>query len=180
MTTYTGKTFGQTRDVEYAPSAATYALVGLRFIMGWIMFQGGIVKLIDSEWTAAGFLKFAIPEGNPFITQFGAMAGSPVIDFLVPWGLTLTGIGLMLGALVRWNAFWAAFMMIMFWAASLTGGLMQGLPLEHGWVMDDHLVYALILFALGAFGAGRIYGVDGIIERSEFVEKNAWLKWILG
>ena len=180
MTTYTGKAFGRTHPIEFSQSAATYALVGLRFIMGWILFQGGIVKILDSEWTAAGFLNFAIPEGNPFTTQFAAMAGNPVIDFLVPWGLTLTGIGLILGALVRWNAFWAAFMMIMFWAASLTGGLAQGLPLEHGWVMDDHLVYALLLFALGAFGAGRIYGADGIIERTKFVENNSWLKWLLG
>ncbi len=180
MTTFTGKAFGRTQPIEFSSSAATYALVGLRFIMGWIMFQGGIVKLLDSEWTAAGFLKFAIPEGNPFINQFAAMAGNPVIDFLVPWGLTLTGIGLMIGAFVRWNAFWAAFMMVMFWAASLTGGLLQGLPLEHGWVMDDHLVYALLLFALGAFGAGRIFGADATLERTEFVEKHPQLKWLLG
>lgn len=180
MTTYTSKAFGRTNPIEFSASAATYALVGLRFIMGWVLFQGGIVKVLDPEWTAAGFLKFAVPEGNPFTSQFAAMAGSPAIDFLVMWGLTLTGLGLMIGAFVRWNAFWAAFMMIMFWAASLTGGIMQGLPLEHGWVMDDHLVYALLLFALGAFGAGRIYGADATIEKTEIVENNSWLKWLLG
>ena len=180
MATYTGKIFGRDMSVEYTPSAAMSALVALRVIMGWILFQGGIVKLLNPDWTAAGYLTHAIPEGNPFAAQFGSMAGSPVIDFLVPWGLTLTGIGLLVGALVRWNAFWAAFMMIMFWAASLTGGLAQGLPLEHGWVMDDHLVYTILLFALGAFGAGRLFGLDATIERSEFVKQNAWLKWLLG
>jgi thiosulfate dehydrogenase [quinone] large subunit len=148
--------------------------------MGWVLFQGGIVKVLDPKWTAAGFLKFGVPEANPFIHQFMGMADSATIDFLVMWGLTLTGLGLMLGALVRWNAFWGAFMMIMFWAASLTGGLSQGLPIAHGWVIDEHIVYALLLFALGAFGAGRIYGGDALIERTDFVEKNAWLKWILG
>lgn len=180
MTTYTGKVLGRERDIEYSPSATTNALVGLRILMGWVMFQGGIVKLLDSEWTAAGFLNFAIPDGNPFITQFANMAGSPIIDFLVPWGLTLTGIGLILGAFVRWNAFWAAFMMLMFWVASFTGGLAQGLPLEHGWVVDDHLVYAVLLFALGALGAGRIFGVDGFLEKTDFVRNNEWLKSILG
>lgn len=180
MTTYTTKVFGRENHTEFAPSAATTALFGLRIIMGWVLFQGGIVKLLDSTWTAAGFLTYAIPEGNPFATQFAAMAGNPVIDFLVPWGLTLTGIGLLFGAFVRWNAFWAAFMMIMFWAASLTGGITQGLPLEHGWVFDDHLVYALLLFALGAFGAGRIIGFDRRLEETDFVANNTWLKWLLG
>lgn len=182
MTTYNleNKVFGKTVRTEYNATTIGYAMVALRVLMGWILFQGGIVKVLDPEWTAAGFLQFAIPEGNPFTAQFAALAGNPTIDFLVMWGLTLTGLGLMVGALVRWNAFWAAFMMIMFWAASLTGGLLAGLPLEHGWVVDDHLLYAILLFALGAFGTGRLFGVDGYLEEMPFVKNNRWLKAILG
>lgn len=182
MTTYEleNKIFGQTVRTEYNSHVIGYAIVAMRVLMGWILFQGGIVKVLDPEWTAAGFLQFAIPEGNPFTAQFAVMAGSPLIDGLVAWGLTLTGLGLIIGALVRWNAFWAAFMMVMFWAASLQGGLLAGLPLEHGWVVDDHLVYAILLFALGAFGAGRLYGVDAILENTPTVTKNKWLKLLLG
>ena len=114
--------------------------------MGWTLFQGGITKLItypdanpEDNWTAAGFLNNAIPEGNPFVGLWGSMAGNPLVDQLVMWGLTLTGLGLILGALVRWNAFWGAVMMLFSWAASLQGGLLQGLPLAHGWVVDDHV-----------------------------------------
>jgi thiosulfate dehydrogenase [quinone] large subunit len=172
--------FGKRDEIAYEGTVVGYVLVGLRVLMGWVMFQGGIVKILDPEWTAAGYLNFAIPEGNPFIDTFAGMAGSPVIDFLVPWGLTLTGIGLIFGALTRWNAFWAAFMMMMFWAASLTGGLAQGLPLEHGWVVDDHLVYAVLLFGLGAFGAGRIFGVDRYLENTALVKRIPALKYLLG
>ncbi len=182
MTTYKldNRMFGKTLRTEYNKTAIGYAIVALRVLMGWVMFQGGIVKVLDPEWTAAGYLNFAIPEGNPFVTQFAAMAGNPAIDFLVAWGLTLTGLGLILGAFVRWNAFWAAFMMMMFWAASLHGGLAAGLPFEHGWVVDDHLIYAILLFAIGAFGAGRLYGFDAIFEATPFVHRNKWLKAILG
>lgn len=182
MTTYQMKhqMMGKTVETEYEGTIVGYVLVALRVVMGWILFQGGIVKVLDPTWTAAGFLQFAIPEGNPFVAQFAAMAGNPVIDFLVPWGLTLTGIGLILGALTRWNAFWGAFMMIMFWAASLTGGLAQGLPLEHGWVMDDHLLYAILLFGLGAFGAGRILGVDRYLENTAWIKRYPILKYLLG
>jgi thiosulfate dehydrogenase [quinone] large subunit len=71
-------------------------------------------------------------------------------------------------------------MMLFFWAAALEGGLMAGLPLAHGWVVDDHLVYAALLFGLGAIGAGRILGLDAYIEDMEFVQKNGWLRWLLG
>lgn len=179
--------FGRETTFEYSETWLGYALVGLRIVMGWTLFQGGLTKLItyldgdpSTNWTAEGFLLRAIPEGNPFMGVWEGMAGSPVIDGLVMWGLTLTGLGLMLGALVRWNAFWGAIMMLVFWAASLQGGLMAGLPLEHGWVIDDHVVYAVLLFGLGAAGVGRILGLDGVIERSRFVQRNGWLRYLLG
>ncbi|MEM9953525.1 MAG: DoxX family membrane protein [Chloroflexota bacterium] len=177
---FEGNLFGVDVKTEYNALSIAYAIVLMRVVMGWVMFQGGIVKVIDPEWTAAGFLQFAIPEGNPFMNLWANFAGSPLIDGLVAWGLTLTGLGLMLGALTRWNAFWAAFMMIMFWMASLQGGLAEFLPLEHGWVVNDHIVYAIVLFGLGALGSGRILGVDSIIEKSEFVKNNGFLKLFLG
>lgn len=180
MTTLNSKLLGRETTFEYSEGAIGYALVALRVVMGWVLFQGGISKVLAGDWTAAGYLQFAIPEGNPFMGLWASFAGSPVIDFLVMWGLTLTGLGLIIGALTRWNAFWGAFMMIMFWMASLQGGLAQGFPLEHGYFVDDHLVYAVLLFGLGAFGAGRIIGFDAIIEKMEFVKKAPFLKYLLG
>ena len=170
------------RDVrfDYSGLWLGYAVVILRVAMGWVLFQGGIVKVLDPSWSASGFLLHAIPEGNPFTGFWASIAGSPMIDMLNAWGLTLTGLGLMLGALVRWNAFWGAVMMLFYWAASLHGGIAQLLPLEHGWIVDDHLLYAALLFGLGAFGAGRILGIDAYLEKSEVVKNNSWLKLLLG
>ncbi|WP_135303484.1 DoxX family protein [Haloarcula amylovorans] len=179
--------FGRETDFEYSEHWIGYAILALRVTMGWVLLQGGLTKLITyldadpaNDWTAAGYLANAIPEGNPFVGMWGAMAGSPLIDMLVMWGLTLTGIGLIVGAFVRWNAFWGAVMMLMFWAASLQGGLMAGLPIAHGWVVDDHVVYAALLFGLGAIGAGRILGLDAYLEKLDVVKNNAWLRALLG
>ncbi len=179
--------FGRETDFEYSERWIGYSIVIMRVVMGWVLFQGGVTKLVTyldappaNDWTAAGFLANAIPEGNPFTGMFAAMAGSATVDLLVMWGLTLTGLGLIVGALVRWNAFWGAVMMLMFWMASLTGGLMQGLPVAHGWVVDDHLVYAVLLFGLGAIGAGRILGLDARIEELGLVKRNRWLRYLLG
>jgi len=51
-------------------------------------------------------------------------------------------------------------MMLFYWLASLTGarGRPARRPRER---VDDHIVYAAPPFGLGAFGAGRILGVDG-------------------
>lgn len=172
--------FGREVSFAYDSTWVGRALVGMRVLMGWILLQGGLTKLFDPDWTAQGFLANAIPPGNPFMDLWSNMAGNVVIDQLVIWGLTLTGLGLILGAAVRWNAFWAAVMMLFFWASSLEGGLLQGLPVAHGWVVDDHLVYVVLLFGLGAFGAGRILGVDRWLEETQLVQNNPWLKKLLG
>lgn len=173
--------FGRKVEFAYSERAFAYALFALRIVMGWTFLQGGLTKLLAPEgWSAAGFLANAIPEGNPFVGMFAAMAGNPVIDALNMWGLTLVGLSLLLGAFVRWSAFWGAVMMIFYWMASLQGGLLQGLPLEHGWVVDDHIVYAVLLYGLGAFGAGRILGLDAVLEKITYVREHPRLAYILG
>jgi thiosulfate dehydrogenase [quinone] large subunit len=178
---------GRETNFEYSETWIGYALLGMRIVMGWVLFQGGVTKLITyldadpaNNWTAAGFLTNAVPAGNPLTGLFASMAGNPLIDMLNMWGLTLTGLGLLLGAFVRWNAFWGAVMMLFYWLAALEGGLLAGLPLAHGWVVDDHLVYAVLLFGLGAFGAGRILGLDAYLEEMEFVRGNRWLRYVMG
>jgi thiosulfate dehydrogenase [quinone] large subunit len=179
--------FGRRTDFEYSETWIGYALFGMRLVMGWVLLQGGLTKLVTyldadpaNNWTAAGYLANAVPAGNPFAGAFAAMAGNPVIDMLNMWGLTLTGLALLLGAFVRFSAFWGAVMMLFYWASSLEGGLFAGLPLAHGWVVNDHIVYAVLLFGLGAFGAGRIFGVDAYLEDLEFVQGNRWLRYLMG
>jgi thiosulfate dehydrogenase [quinone] large subunit len=176
---YQADIFGKEISVEYSSDTVAYALVAMRIVMGWIFLQGGIPKVLDPNWTAAGFLN-NVPEGNPFPEFFASMAGNPTIDFLNQWGLTLVGIALILGILTRWSAFWGAVMMFFYWLASLEGGLTDFLPIEYGYVVDSHIVYIFLLFGLGAFGAGRVFGLDGWLEDTDFVQNNRWLNYFMG
>lgn len=173
------KLFGRDVSLEYSERWIGRSLLAMRLGMGWIMLQGGLTKLMDPSWTAAGYLS-NVPAGNPFVTLWSSMAGVPLVDQLVVWGLVLTGLGLIFGALLRWSAFWAAAMNLLFWASSLEGGITQGLPVAHGWVVDSHIVYIALLLGLGAFGSGRILGVDQYLENTSIVESNQWLKYFLG
>ncbi|WP_132059036.1 DoxX family protein [Halorussus amylolyticus] len=176
MTTRTleAELFGRRTTFEYSETWVGYALLALRVVMGWTMFYAGITKVLDPEWSAAGFLLNAIPEGNPFGGMWATLANDWLwlIDPLNAWGLTLVGLALLVGAFVRWSAFWGAVMMLFYWAASL--------PLENGIVIDDHVVYALLLFGLGAFGAGRIFGLDEYLEDIGVVNRYPALRYFLG
>ncbi|MFC6725950.1 phosphoribosylformylglycinamidine synthase subunit PurQ, partial [Halobium palmae] len=140
--------FGREVRFDYSESWIGYSLFLLRVVMGWVLFQGGITKVLDPEWTAAGFLLNAIPEGNPLMGLWSTLGTDYVgiIDPLNAWGLTLTGLALLVGAFVRWSAFWGAVMMLFYWLAALQGGLLQGLPIAHGegrFEIDDERYEAL-------------------------------------
>lgn len=149
---------------------AATAVVSLRLVMGWLFFYSGITKVLDPEWTASGYLVHAVPEGNPFAGIWTVLAGMPMVDILFQFGLTLVGLGLMLGAFTRWNAFWGSVMMLLIWASSL--------PLKHGIVVDKHIVYIAVLVGLSAVGAGRIAGLDAYLE-STVAKDNSWLRYLM-
>lgn len=148
--------------------------------MAWIFIQAGLDKLLDPTWTAETFLTGAVPEANPFNGLWVLMAGSPAVDILVVYGQIGIGLALLLGLMFRFAALMGGIQMMLFWMAQLEGGILQGLPVEHGYVIDSLIVYIMILIGLSAFDAGRIYGFDQRLEESGMVEKHPWLKYLMG
>ncbi|QSG14580.1 putative membrane protein, DoxD family [Halapricum desulfuricans] len=147
----------------------------LRLVMGWVFFYAGIDKLLAGDWSAQGYLMGAASrEGSLFPGLWETMAQNYVglIDPLNMWGLTLVGLALIVGAAVRWSAFWGSVIMLFYY--------LSGYPLENSLLIDSHVVYIALLFGIGAFGAGRILGVDEYLERTAVVENNPWLRYVLG
>lgn len=173
--------FGRTVKFDYAEHWVGYSLLAMRVTMGWIMLQGALTKLVDPSWTAAGYLSNT-PAGNPFNAVWTMLAAEPylgVVNILVVLGLLCTGIGLMAGLLTRISAFFGALMNLFFWASSLKGGLLAGLPVAHGWVVDSHIIYIVLMLGVAEFGAGRILGLDAKLEKTDFVQKRQWIKRFL-
>lgn len=127
----------------------------LRVLVGWVLFQGGIVKVLDSRWTATGYLNNAISEGNPLISLWMTLAGNPVVDILVAWGLTLGGLAIILGVFFKWAAYLSSLLLFMLWLSHLQGGLLQGLPLENGWVVSEHIIYIVLLIHMAKGNYGK-------------------------
>lgn len=129
-------------------------LAALRIALGWLFFYAGITKVLNPAWSAKGYLL-----GSKTFAGFYAWLASdgvlPIVDFVNEWGLTLLGVSLMLGVFVRLSSLLGALMMFLYWLPVLDFP-----KVEHGWLVDDHVIYALVLLFFAAVKAGRWYGLE--------------------
>lgn len=174
-TTQTTSLFGRTDAFDDAGSAATSLLLAVRLITGYWFLHAGWTKftfVAGEPFDASGYLANA---DSPIAWLFGYVAETPWLleftNFMIPLGEFLIGLGVLLGALTRLAAFFGGFLMVLFYLGNADWA--------HGYVNGD--LMGLLLFAIVAvFAAGRVVGVDGFIEDTEFVSQRPWLRYILG
>jgi thiosulfate dehydrogenase [quinone] large subunit len=179
--------FGRNVTLNYSETWLGYSLLGLRLVMAWVFLQAGLAKLAEGgfseplAWSSTGFLENAIAGANPLSGLFTWFANyAAIVDPLVIFGQILIGLALLFGAVLRFAAMMGALQMFFFWTAAWEGGLMEGFPVAHGYFVDSTFVYLLLLFGLGAWGAGRIAGLDAKLEQTAIVQNNPWLRYLLG
>ncbi|TQQ82821.1 DoxX family protein [Halonotius terrestris] len=172
---------------NYSETWLGYSMLALRVVMAWVFLQAGLAKLFEGglsdplAWSSAGFLNNAIAEANPLYGVFQFFANyTAIIDPMVVFGQILIGLALLFGIFVRFAALMGAIQMTFFWTAAWQGGLMAGFPVAHGYFVDSSFVYLLLLFGLGAWGAGRILGIDAALEETAIVRNNPSLRYLLG
>ena len=126
----------------------------LRVSMGWLMFYAGITKVLNPQWSAAGYLTAA----KTFPTLFQWFASPeilPVINLINEWGLTFLGVSLILGIFVRFSSLLGAALMLLYYFPVL-----EFPYVAHSWLVDEHIIYALALLFFAAVRAGRVWGLD--------------------
>ena len=145
----------------------------LRVAMGWIFVWSGFDKLLG-DWTSAGFLVNGTsgPLEGWFADVGANSAAVDVIDGLVISGQILIGIALILGVVTRFTLFWAGAMIFMFYIAQF--------PPAQNPFLDEHIVYIGVFLLLAALGAGRILGLDALIEKVPFVRRIPGAEYLLG
>ncbi|WP_255171565.1 DoxX family protein [Natrononativus amylolyticus] len=178
---------GREVTFNYSETWLAYSMLGLRLVMAWVFLQAGLEKLLEGgvgdplAWSSAGFLQNAVAEANPLHGLFLTFADyAAIVDPLVIFGQILIGLALLFGVFFRFAAMMGALQMLFFWTAAWQGGLAEGFPVENGYVIDSSFVYMLLLFGLGAWGAGRLLGVDRRLEETQLVRDNPWLRYLLG
>ncbi len=178
---------GREVNFNYSETWLAYSMLGLRLVMAWVFLQAGLAKLFEGglgdplAWSSAGFLNNAVADANPLQGLFLFFADyAAILDPMVIFGQILIGLALLFGAFFRFAALMGALQMFFFWTAAWNGGLAAGFPMDNGYFIDSSFVYMLLLFGLGAWGAGRLLGVDRVLEETEIVKNSPWLRFLLG
>lgn len=127
----------------------------LRVSLGWFFFYAGFSKLTAVQGFSAK--AYLLNLKGPFANLFLSLAGNALVDQLVMWGLTLIGLCLILGVLVRFASFWGVIMMVLFYLSAY--------PPAHAFLVDDHIIYIAILLFLMASNAGYNYGLGKTLEK---------------
>lgn len=135
------------------------SLLVLRLAIGWFFLYSGFDKVMNPEWTAAGFLGSA----KTFPAMFSWFSSASNIDWvnaLNAWGQLFIGVGLISGTLVRLASWSGVLLMLMYYLPGLD------FPhVEHGFLVDDHVLYALVFFLLAEQRAGQYFGLDKLINK---------------
>jgi len=152
-----------------------WAFVDKLFGLGFATCRGkdGLVSTFcDSAWInggspTKGFLKFGT-EGSPLESTFQAMAGNAIWDWLFMIGLGAIGLALILGIGMK--------------IATYSGALLLGFMYlamfqpENNPVIDDHIIYVLVLLGLchtndsQALGFGKWWKKQGLVKRYPILE----------
>ena len=102
------------QSVSGAVRSRRLSVFFLRISLGWLFFYAGVTKLFDPAWTAAGYLKGAKTFAS-FYEWLLTPSILPVVNFLNEWGLTLIGVSLLLGVMVRLSSILGAALMLLYY-----------------------------------------------------------------
>lgn len=159
--------------------------IGLGLIFAWAfidkVFGLGYATSDKAAWINGGSPTKGFLGGikhGPFQTTFNNWAGDTWADWLFMIGLAgiatalLAGIGLRIAAasgslllLLMWTAAWP------FDQHTSTGELTR----STNPVLDDHLIYALVLITLATLSAGTVWGLGKQWAKLDIVHNNRWL-----
>ncbi len=142
-------------------------LVTLRLLIGWHFLYEGLAKLANPYWTSAEYLDQA---SWLFKKQFVALAANPsavtAIDRLNEWGLTLIGLGLLVGLFTRAATISGLVLLVLYYiAAPPLPGITSVVPREGSYlIVNKVLIEAAAMAVLLAFPV-RNFTLDGVLFR---------------
>lgn len=142
-------------------------LLVLRFLIGWHILYEGIAKLLNPQWTSAGFLNESAWILSGFadwvLSNTGVLA---TVDFLNTWGLICIGLGLVLGLFFRVAAITGAALVFVYYLNTPPLiGLAYVLPADgNNLIVNKTLIEAASLCVLAFFPTSNVFGFDAFWE----------------
>jgi thiosulfate dehydrogenase [quinone] large subunit len=149
-------------------------MFALGFATGRNPKTGGIDFFGPDAWIRGGsptdgFLGFALHTKAPFLAFYQGMVGSTFVEWAFMLSLLGIGIALMFGIVTRIAAIGGAVLMVMMYFAG------SFFP-ENNPLIDEHIVYAVILVGIAYVGAGRFLGLGNWWRKTRLVKKYSILE----
>ena len=148
-------------------------IVLLRLAMAWIFIYAASHQVLVPGYSIAGFLN-STKTFHGLFAPFTAPATDAVLSFLVSYGHLLIGLSLLTGLLVRVSAMFGILLMILYWMAHMDFPYISD---HNSLLVDQHIVFALVLGLLIAVRAGHIFGLDAWAAKQGPVQHNKVLAW---
>lgn len=155
------------KNVTYPYSSGQVTLlVILRILIGWHFLYEGVTKLLNPSWSSLGYLA----DSKGFLANiFHSWASNPgavnTIDFMNQWGLTLIGLGLILGCLTRISIIGGIVLLSFYYLSHPPMvGYKYALPSEGAYLwVNKNLIEIFALGVLFVFPTHHIIGIDRLI-----------------
>ncbi|MDX3760831.1 MULTISPECIES: DoxX family protein [Streptomyces] len=173
-----------------AATTSAYVLAGLRVLTGFVFLWAFLDKAFGFGYATAsgkGWIEGGSPTkgflssvaAGPMESTFHDWAGAGWANWLFMLGLLGIGVALVLGVALRPAAVAGTAMMALMWIAEWPPAkhLSDGsLSMSSNPFADYHLIYAVVLIALAAVGAGATWGLGKVWARLPVVSRHTWLK----
>lgn len=128
--------------------------------LGIMFFYAGITKVMNPNWSAAGYLNNA--KTFPDLFQWFASANNlGWVNFMNEWGLTLVGLALIVGLLVRWASLGGILLMILYYFPIMEFPYVG----PNSYLIDEHVIFMFVFLILIASNAGTFWGLDSKVRR---------------
>jgi len=150
-------------------------LLLFRLLMGWTFLYAAIHHFGDGTFVE-GFLSHTKTLHDVYV-PLTAPAILPLLTFLVEYGHLLIGLSLISGLLVRVSVPFAIMMMVLYWSAHMDYPFIEN---HNNYLVDYHIVYALVLLVLMVKNAGHVWGLDGWLSKHVVAERKGALGWAFG
>lgn len=153
-----------------------FVLFVLRITIGWYFFYAGITKVLNPNWSAAGFLNNAktFPEFYAWFTQPDIL---PWINMLNEWGLTLVGVALILGIGVRIASISGIALLLLYYFPVLQFPYVKTTSY---YLVDEHIIISLLLLYFAAVRAGRTWGLERWCSNLPLCSRFPMLRALIG
>lgn len=126
----------------------------LRVAIGWLFLYSGFTKVMDPSWSAAVYLKDA-QTLKPLFDFFASPENIGWVSSLNAWGQLLIGLALVTGVGVKIAAASGMLLMVLYYLPILNFPMVG----KRSFLVDDHVIFFLVLLLLKKFDAGSYWGL---------------------